>query len=132
MIETSFQQYLDAAESMGETNDCVPRAFAAATGLTYKEAIHECKKVGRRPRSGMFYWQIADVMFNIKKTFGIGFKEYSFYSKTTRTLLRELPKNGTFFILTSRHAITVVDGEPMDWVQDRNKLRIKNVWEVVA
>lgn len=130
----------DCKLAKAEKNDCVVRSIASATGVSYRTAHTFCKnEMGREDKKGVNNLFMAtrfikaedegltldNKEFSIRK---LGKKEiknrYKLHGeviwrkKTLKSFMQSHPK-GTYLVLVAKHALTVKDGELLDW--DNNK-----------
>ena len=119
-----------------EKNDCFVRALAVATGSAYETAHEKAKSsFGRPDKKGTPNENIVAQMLNYEMngmTIGdntysvsvLGNKDtknvYKLYGekvlrqKTLKSFIESHPK-GTYIVTVAKHALTVKDGEVMDW-----------------
>ena len=119
-----------------EKNDCFVRALAVATGSAYETAHDKAKNsFGRPDKKGTPSENIVAQMLNYEQsgmTIGdntysvtvLGNKDtknvYKLYGekvlrqKTLKSFIETHPK-GTYIVTVAKHALTVKDGEVMDW-----------------
>ena len=119
-----------------EKNDCFVRALAVATGSAYETAHEKAKSsFGRPDKKGTPSENIVAQMLNYEQsgmTIGdntykvtvLGNKDtknvYKLYGekvlrqKTLKSFIESHPK-GTYIVTVAKHALTVKDGEVMDW-----------------
>ena len=119
-----------------EKNDCFVRALAVATGSAYETAHEKAKfSFGRPDKKGTPSENIIAQMLNYEQngmTIGdntysvtvLGNKDtknvYKLYGekvlrkKTLKSFIQSHPK-GTYIVTVAKHALTVKDGEVMDW-----------------
>ena len=119
-----------------EKNDCFVRALAVATGSAYETAHEKAKSsFGRPDKKGTPNENIVAQMLNYEQngmTIGdntysvsvLGNKDaknvYKLYGekvlrqKTLKSFIESHPK-GTYIVTVAKHALTVKDGEVMDW-----------------
>jgi hypothetical protein len=130
----------DCKLAKAEKNDCVVRSLASATGVSYRTAHTFCKdEMGREDKKGVNNLLMTtrfikaedegltldNKEFSIRK---LGKKEvknrYKLHGeviwrkKTLKSFMQSHPK-GTYLVLVAKHALTVKDGELLDW--DNNK-----------
>lgn len=130
----------DCQLAKAERNDCVVRSLASATGVSYRTAHTFCKdEMGRENKKGVnnllmttrFIKAEEEGLTLDNKEFSIrklGKKEiknkYKLHGeviwrkKTLKSFMQSHPK-GTYLVLVAKHALTVKDGELLDW--DNNK-----------
>lgn len=135
--EEAIIGYTDSALAQSETNDCVVRALAAATGVSYDEAHqYAADKFNRKNKQGTFgfttkldmlkregavlgkeFTKIGDPICNIISNPDMiqPFTYYKVYGETVKremtfkTFVKKYPK-GTFLLVVSRHAFSIKDG----------------------
>lgn len=130
----------DCKLAKAEKNDCVVRSIASATGVSYRTAHTFCKdEMGREDKKGVNNLLMTtrflkaedegltldNKEFSIRK---LGKQEtknrYKLHGdviwrkKTLKSFMQSHPK-GTYLVLVAKHALTVKDGELLDW--DNNK-----------
>lgn len=136
-----------------EKNDCFVRALAVATGSAY-EVAHEKAKVnfGRPDKKGTPNENIIAQMLNYEqKGMTIGNKTYSvtvlgkthtknkyklygdivWRKKTLKSFIESHPK-GTYLVTVANHALTVKDGEVLDWSSNKflPTRKIQNAYKI--
>ena len=126
----------DSNLAKNEKNDCFVRALAVATGSAYETAHEKAKSsFGRPDKKGTPSENIVAQMLNYEQsgmTIGdntykvtvLGNKDtknvYKLYGekvlrqKTLKCFIESHPK-GTYIVTVAKHALTVKDGEVMDW-----------------
>ena len=126
----------DSNLAKNEKNDCFVRALAVATGSAYETAHEKAKSsFGRLDKKGTPNENIVAQMLNYEMngmTIGdntysvsvLGNKDtknvYKLYGekvlrqKTLKSFIESHPK-GTYIVTVAKHALTVKDGEVMDW-----------------
>ena len=126
----------DSNLAKNEKNDCFVRALAVATGSAYETAHEKAKSsFGRPDKKGTPNENIVAQMLNYEQngmTIGdntysvsvLGNKDtknvYKLYGekvlrqKTLKSFIESHPK-GTYIVTVAKHALTVKDGEVMDW-----------------
>ena len=119
-----------------EKNDCFVRALAVATGSAYETAHEKAKSsFGRPDKKGTPSENRVAQMLNYEQsgmTIGdntysvtvLGNKDtknvYKLYGekvlrqKTLKSFIESHPK-GTYIVTVAKHALTIKDGEVMDW-----------------
>lgn len=123
-----------------EKNDCVVRSLATAASVTYDIAHKFCNEVfGRENKKGTSNLAITTQMLKLdgselkigNNTFDVKvlgksntknrYKvkgEIIWRQKTLKSFIADHPK-GTYMVMVAKHALTVKDGELLDW--DSNK-----------
>ena len=126
----------DSNLAKNEKNDCFVRALAVATGSAYETAHEKAKSsFGRPDKKGTPNENIVAQMLNYElngmtigdstyKVTVLGNKDtknvYKLYGekvlrqKTLKSFIESHPK-GTYIVTVAKHALTVKDGEVMDW-----------------
>lgn len=119
-----------------EKNDCFVRSLAVATGSAYDIAHEKAKSsFGRPDKKGTPNENIVAQMLNYEQNgLVVGDNEftvevlgkthtknkYKLYgeviwrNKTLKSFIESHPK-GTYMVMVAKHALTVKDGEVMDW-----------------
>jgi hypothetical protein len=133
------QEYRDAAERLGETNDCTVRALAAVSGLAYADAHELMAACGRKPRQGAHFLVAMDALGyelgrNLRRVNPVrpfrptpgrwGSNGQACNgpqsAMTVRTLARHpLVQSGKWFAITCNHVLAIVDGQVLDWSEGR-------------
>jgi len=130
----------DCELAKAEKNDCVVRSLASATGVSYRTAHKFCKDVfGREDRKGTSNLglttgllkaekdglKIGNKNFSIKKLGKVDTKnlykvhgESIWRKKTLKSFMQSHPK-GTYLVMVAKHALTVKDGELLDWENNK-------------
>ena len=136
-----------------EKNDCFVRALAVATGSVY-ELAHEKAKInfGRPDKKGTPNENIIAQMLNYEKNgMTIGNTTYSvtvlgkshtknkyklygdivWRKKTLKSFIESHPK-GTYLVTVANHALTIKDGEVMDWSSNKflPTRKIQNAYKI--
>ena len=126
----------DSNLAKNEKNDCFVRALAVATGSAYETAHEKAKSsFGRPDKKGTPNENIVAQMLNYEQNgMTIGDNTYSvsvlgnndtknvyklygkkvLRQKTLKSFIESHPK-GTYIVTVAKHALTVKDGEVMDW-----------------
>jgi len=130
----------DCKLAKAERNDCVVRSLASATGVSYRTAHTFCKdEMGRENKKGVNNLLMTtrfikaedegltldNKEFSIRK---LGKKEvknrYKLHGeviwrkKTLKSFIQSHPK-GTYLVMVAKHALTVKDGELLDWENNK-------------
>jgi hypothetical protein len=130
----------DCKLAKAEKNDCVVRSIASATSVSYRTAHTFCKdEMGREDKKGVNNLLMTtrflkaedegltldNKEFSIRKLSNREVKnryklhgEVIWRKKTLKSFMQSHPK-GTYLVLVAKHALTVKDGELLDW--DNNK-----------
>ena len=122
----------------GEKDDCFVRSIATATGVAYRTAHNFCKvnfsRIDRKPTMNFAITSAFGRMQDSSTGFLIGDKRFSvrkladsevknkykvkgeivWRQKTLKSFVQAHPK-GTFIVLVAKHALTIKDGELLDW-----------------
>ena len=150
-IATSFAQIKEGNTGIAlqEKGDCMVRALAAAADITYNVSHKFCEDVlGRQRNKGTDNASIKIAMLNAEKNgLEIAGKNYKvqvlgkesiknryklkgeiiWRQKTLKSFIESNPK-GSFIVLVAGHALTVKDGELIDW----NTLKFKPTRKVTG
>jgi len=132
----------DSNLAKNEKNDCFVRALAVATGSAYETAHEKAKSsFGRPDKKGTPNENIVAQMFNYERDgMVIGDNTYSvtvmgkshtknvyklydeviYRKKTLKSFIEDHPK-GTYIVTVAKHALTIKDGEVMDWNSNKFK-----------
>ena len=135
----AIKGYKESEAASMEDNDCVVRALAATTGVSYEESLEYCKtKLGRKFRRGVNTGKLLDTLRE-GTVFNKRFLELpgaTFYKvegikvqrqMTVGTLLKK-HNVGTYFVLIAHHAFAVKDGKVVGGnLQDAYRLRARIV-----
>ena len=140
----SNYQSFNCEIAKSEKNDCVVRSFASAAGVAYRTAHNFCKvNFNREDRKGTKNFMITSALLRMEEStngFLIGDKRFSvrkmsksetknlykikgdaiWRQKTLKSFVQSHPK-GTFIVMVAKHALTIKDGELLDW--DSNKFQ---------
>jgi|SRR6056300_529122 hypothetical protein len=130
----------DCELAKAETNDCVVRSLASATEVSYRTAHKFCKDVfGREDKKGTSNLgltagllkaekkdlKIGNKTFSVKKLGKVDVKnkyklkgEIIWRKKTLKSFMQSHPK-GTYLVMVAKHCLTVVDGELLDWENNK-------------
>lgn len=122
----------DSKIASGENNDCTVTALASSFEVPYDEAHQLAKELyNRPPRKGPTASSVINAMVKlhtngtkingktVDKIYVTPTKEYKCKGRTVlrktrvKSFIKDNPK-GTFFILGSRHAMTIQDGVMID------------------
>lgn len=122
-----------SVEEYDEVRACVPISISIATGIDLGLVFAILKKNGRTPRDGTVFCVTIDSLeemgfLTLELNTSETFEEYT--SKTLVTLTRELPKKGTYLIITKQHISCFKDGELHDWCKNR-KFRVECVFKLI-
>lgn len=107
-IKHSRDMYADKS-GLGEQRDCVVRAVSVAGCLDYHQAHALLAKHGRRPRCATY---IRSTIGAMREGFG---SEVRYGNKLTLAQFAAKHSKGHYVLLTSSHAIALVDGVVYDW-----------------
>lgn len=138
-VNKAYQAY-DSKLAKAEKNDCVVRSLASATGSSYETAHQYAKDMfGREDKKGTSNLAISTQMLRLEdsgmkiadKTFEVEVLSKSrvknryklhgdviWRQKTLKSFVKDNSK-GTYLVMVAKHALTVKDGEVLDW--DTNK-----------
>ena len=126
----------DSQLAKNEKNDCVVRSIASAANVAYDVAHTFCKEVfNRKDKKGVQGFTIKTQMLKAENDgLKIGNKEFKvtalgkkdlknrykvkgeiIWRKKTLKSFIESHQKGTYFVTVANHALTVKDGELLDW-----------------
>jgi len=120
---------MQEAMNLYENNDCGVRALALVCNIPYKTARETLSAHGRKHGAGVFTFQLAKALVehsNPKPLQTVLKPKGGRY--TPKTIGKAYPK-GRFLLYSRGHVMAMVDGEILDWAQDR-RLRIVAIQEV--
>lgn len=131
-----------------EKSDCTVRALAAVACLPYGAAHRSAELAGRKPRTGMSVRKIEAMIgekfanYKVEKvsipyttyTRRVGFMMRHQYQRSAVTLARFalLNPTGRFYVITSSHALALVDGVYVDAGKPRARVRVEGAWKFTA
>jgi hypothetical protein len=122
----SFEAVPRPSGFSNEHNDCVVRALANATGMSYEDAHVRAAAAGRRPGKACS-WDIVCAVFDpAGERHWLGKRSRSF---TLARFLRTFPK-GVFMVHINRHVFTVRDGVVLDTAPNGMRTRVDCYWAV--
>lgn len=139
-----------------ETNDCVVHAMSHSFGIEYTDALEICaEEFKRKPRRGVDLHKFGIPLTDGMYVNGKMSKAIIRHSKTEKWLskwwgsfykfIEDIPKEnytlgkfkkkfnkGSYFIVLSGHAVTIKDGEVIDWDTDKDKDRrlVEIAWKI--
>jgi len=138
-----YKEIRTAGKSYNEKNDCTVVAVSAATGHSYSEAHSAMADAGRKRHKGAKPHQTISAL----KALGFKTKNITIsaiqknyppkYRPNTITpsqvrMLQNVWKDGkTYICFTASHALTIIDGEVIDWTDGRCH-RITKICEVIG
>lgn len=134
--EITYDKLREDAEANNDEGFCAVIAVAIAANIDYATAYDFCKKAGRVHRKGMLtnHIQMALDLAGVdhkhaRKTVKGMFAPKSTVridclNQTFTRVVKELPKDKTFLVLTKRHITAVRNGEIQDWMTDKNNRHI--------
>jgi len=117
-MSNDFNTLLADARKHGDNRCCAVIAVAVAADVTFKTAQNWLAEQGRRKRRGT----PRAYTHNALKDHGFTLRRLERLEKrcrTVRTLEREIGKNRTLLVHTSRHVLAVKGGKVHDWTQGR-------------
>lgn len=128
-----------------EKNDCVVRAIATSFGIEYKRSHQICENLFNRKRRDGTQGLPAKLsnpnIVSQLESMGYSFKPYTVnYTRKWDNGIQKMNirrfcrtySQGTFLVLVSKHALTIKDGEVIDWDNFKPKLQRKvlHAWKV--
>jgi hypothetical protein len=130
----------DCSLAKAEKNDCVVRSIASATGVSYRTAHKFCKdEMGREDKKGVNNLFLSTRFLKAEdEGLKLDNKEFTLRSlstkevknkyklkgeivwrkKTLKSFIQSHPK-GTYIVMVAKHALTVKDGELLDWENNK-------------
>lgn len=116
-----------------EKSDCTVRALSNVLQIPYEEAHQLIKKqCKRRNGVGVRTFELLNLFNKNKhiftKRYNVNIWEEKRFS-TINQLIKAKP-NGRFYVLVSRHATAVIDGQVADMVS--KNWRIEHCWEILS
>ncbi len=111
-----------------DRNDCVVRALANASNMTYKEALYICTAAGRKSGCGM---RPSVWLPLFEQHVGLEKSEYLSGFGSIKSLSKKLTQRGGIYVVQVRGHIAVFkDGQWLDWLESNRMHRVKSVWKV--
>ena len=105
---------------------CTLVALIAATGCSYGKAYNIYKKLGRKTRKGTHRVMQAKAL----DKFGYRLVHVPRFAKTLGKIADNAPKQGTYWIYSSRHVTCVVDGKVFDVPLRGSRKRVQCIYRV--
>lgn len=118
----AFRKSMDESQGYAEAlerkdgNNCTVKALQLLTGASYKAAYDAVKALGRRRGRGLSVWLDREYV-ELFRTFGC-----------TVTQVTWTEPQGSYLILTDRHACAFVGGRPLNGLDRKN--RVLGIWKV--
>lgn len=152
-VNETYQNFNDSL-ARSEKNDCVVRAFASACNVPYRTAHTFCKEsFNRVDKRGTNNMNLFAQMLNWETTgFNIGGKKLSirvlskketknrykvkgeviWRKKTLKSFIAS-HRQGSYIVMVANHALSVVDGEVLDWGSNAflPTRKVQAVYEVI-
>ena len=135
-----FGGMIRRSEASGDNNSCTVIASAIATGSTFEEVQELFSINGRKHRRGVSTMMMVQNVRQLAKD--LGFKVEYYNSKmmrglktkvgcglTVNNLVKVVPKNKRFILVSNNHAVAVKNGRVHDWAEGR-KYHVKEVIEI--
>jgi len=135
--------YRDSVIAKKENNDCVVRAIASASGMTYDKS-HKwvCNKFSRKNKKGTYGFapgmngmNTNNLRLNRKTVNTIPYNNLTTNNGKSRmtvgTFIKEYNK-GTYILRVTSHAFTIKDGVVIGNYEDSTKIKrvVKNAWRI--
>lgn len=121
---------MEEALKRHETNDCGVRALACVCSIPYPAAHMTFRILGRRPRDGVHMGDMFKALKKHAKNVGnIQLIQQPNGSRFTPISVAKAYPKGRFLLYSRGHVMAMVDGEILDWAQNR-RLRIVAIQEV--
>lgn len=125
MNESSlYARHCAASDCLEEYNDCSVRAVAAVSALPYRDAHWLLARMGRKRCEGLepkwIHAGLHEVGLQTRSVPTEGKTAPAWArKKTMRTLMRSVPKSGSYLIYSFDHVAAVVDGVMHDFAADQ-------------
>lgn len=139
------QAYAEPSPVPREHNDCGVRAVATACCLPYLTVWQAYADNGRRPRQGVYIWQVEAVLKRLapgaervptsrdweERRNDRGTSGAAHESITLAEFLRRYPQ-GHYVVQRPGHVFAVIDGQVHDWGERTSgaRSRVCNAWRV--
>lgn len=152
-VNKSYSNFNDSL-AKNEKNDCVVRSIASACNVSYRTAHTFCKenfnRVDKRGTNNMnivtqmLKWETTGIEIGDKKLsirvlpkketknkYKLHGKEI-WRKKTLKSFISS-HKQGTYLVMVANHALTVKDGEVLDWASNAYlpTRKVQSVYEVI-
>jgi hypothetical protein len=119
----------EALTATGDTNFCSVIALAFALDISPAQAQKRLREFGRRKGKGITLPVLLLAIVEGGRSYKRLTKHRCTKAKTMITLMKSIPKRGTFLVYQTTHVAIVRDGEVMDWSEGRRK-RIIAVYRI--
>ena len=126
---TSYPTMRQALTANGDRNFCTVIALAFALDISPALAQKRLRAYGRRKGRGTSIFALLAAIKDGGKTTKMLEKHPCTKAKTMITLMKSIPKRGTFLVYQTTHVAIVRDGEVMDWSEGRRK-RIISIYRI--
>ncbi len=113
----------------GDRNFCTVIALAFALDISPAAAQKRLRALGRRKGKGVIFPVLLAAISSGGKSYTRLEKHPCTKAKTMITLMKLIPKRGTFLVHQTTHVAIVRDGKVMDWSEGRRK-RINGVYRI--
>ena len=114
---------------LGDRNFCTVIALAFALNISPRAAQNRLAAYGRRKGKGTTIYVLLAAITAGGKSWKRLEKHPCTKAKTMGSLMKTIPRRGTFLIYQTTHVAIVRDGEVMDWSEGRRK-RIIAVYRI--
>lgn len=131
MSKAKYERMSRLSSSMGEYNDCVPKAIALAARIPYSEALAICALAGRRKGRGVSTETALQVLELKHPTIRVDVTrpEQPNGSRYTMTTIGKVCQRGYYIAVVDGHAAAVINGEVCDWTEGRRN-RVKRLYRI--
>ena len=127
--QTSYPAMRNALLAKGDRNFCTVIALAFALDISPATAQKRLGRYGRRKGKGTSIYALLAAINDGGKTATLLKKHPCTKAKTMISLMKSIPRRGTFLVHQTTHVAIVRDGEVMDWSEGRRK-RIAAIYRI--
>ena len=117
----TFDKLNNAANRMGETNDCSVKALATVCSISYSKAHALMAKHGRKPRQGAHTWQtlqaVTEMGFEVEVIKNPKYKTINQFEQA----LKAGKIRGAWLVHVCRHIAGAKRGVLADWTSMDNR-----------
>lgn len=123
MMDITYINCKEAAQKLGETNDCTVKALAISAQISYGKAHFIMGSVGRKDKKGANMRQIVAALNKIRVTpldkSDIKVARQELGRRVTPKTFAKLHPTGSYYCVTCSHAIAIRNGVVEDWTAER-------------
>lgn len=114
---------------MKDKNSCVTLAWCTVFDCDYSKATRYLEKYGKTYRKGMLFSQIENAFSGVQKNKCVR-GPYSRKNKITVGKFIKQHPTGRFFVVVRGHALSIIDGEIIDWNEKGLRRQVISAWRV--